>query len=376
MNAPTVVDAYVSMPNAASDGPISGPMVAALEGAWSAIRERHPEVPAAVIVLGAGSIGAAGGLKPGHFAAMRWSDPDRAADEGSMSHGCGCRRCSWVGGEGPGPWPGRRNWHASARGRFKALAEELGIEVGKDHPCIGWSPTSIPSATRDLYGEVIAELGRSLRLRRSVEITDGGRTRNPGLPSCVCECGRKIKVPRPSSRGADHLRGMRDRLRAQSVPPAGQRGRAQGRERRSCPYAGHCGMITGMAINDWWSGEVSERFWMETTGRDDLGVDLHAPQLNGAGRPEWGYALVAETQPGDVVLHWHKSLIGRPAMVGWSVVTGPLSVDEDYSWMPLGSRGGLVACRRSGSAGVYRAAASTLLISRSTGRPSHLASHS
>jgi hypothetical protein len=87
MNAPTVVDAYVSMPNAASDGPISGPMVAALEGAWSAIRERHPEVPAAVIVLGAGSIGAAGGLKPGHFAAMRWSDPDRAADEGSMSHG-------------------------------------------------------------------------------------------------------------------------------------------------------------------------------------------------------------------------------------------------------------------------------------------------
>jgi 8-oxo-dGTP pyrophosphatase MutT (NUDIX family) len=54
---------------------------------WSAIRERHPEVPAAVIVLGAGSIGAAGGLKPGHFAAMRWSDPDRAADEGSMSHG-------------------------------------------------------------------------------------------------------------------------------------------------------------------------------------------------------------------------------------------------------------------------------------------------
>jgi hypothetical protein len=30
-------------------------MVAALEAAWAAIRARHPEVPAAVIVLGAGS---------------------------------------------------------------------------------------------------------------------------------------------------------------------------------------------------------------------------------------------------------------------------------------------------------------------------------
>ena len=94
-----------------------------------------------------------------------------------------------------------------------------------------------------------------------------------------------------------------------------------------------------MPINDWWTGDASERFWMETTGRHDLGVDLHAPQLNGAGKPEWGYSLVAETQPGDVVLHWHKSLIGRPALVGWSTVVGPLSVDEHYSWMPQGSRG-------------------------------------
>lgn len=94
-----------------------------------------------------------------------------------------------------------------------------------------------------------------------------------------------------------------------------------------------------VAINAWWAGDPSERFWMETTGRLDPGVDLHAPQLNGAGKPEWGYALVAETTPGDVVLHWHKSLRGRPALVGWSTVTGPLSVDEDYSWMPQGTRG-------------------------------------
>jgi glutamine synthetase adenylyltransferase len=43
-------------------------MVAALEQAWAAIRARHSEVPAAVVVLGAGSIGAGGlvtGRQPG-----------------------------------------------------------------------------------------------------------------------------------------------------------------------------------------------------------------------------------------------------------------------------------------------------------------------
>jgi hypothetical protein len=56
-------------------------MVAALEGAWAAIRARHPEVPAAVIVLGAGSIGTAGGLRLGRIAAMRWSQPEHTDAE-------------------------------------------------------------------------------------------------------------------------------------------------------------------------------------------------------------------------------------------------------------------------------------------------------
>lgn len=94
-----------------------------------------------------------------------------------------------------------------------------------------------------------------------------------------------------------------------------------------------------MAINDWWSGDPAERFWMETTKRTDLGVDLNAPRLNGAGKAQWDYTLVSETQPGDVVFHWHTSLVGRPALVGWSIITGPLAVDPDYSWMPQGTRG-------------------------------------
>lgn len=45
-----------------------------------------------------------------------------------------------------------------------------------------------------MEGEVIAELGRALRLHRSVEITDGGRTKKPGPPPRVCACGRRIRV--------------------------------------------------------------------------------------------------------------------------------------------------------------------------------------
>jgi hypothetical protein len=94
-----------------------------------------------------------------------------------------------------------------------------------------------------------------------------------------------------------------------------------------------------MEINDWWAGLESERYWMEITDRDDPGTDLSAPQLNGAGRPEWSYTLVTETRPGDIVLHWHRNWIGRAALVGWSEVTGPLSIENSYRWMAHGTRG-------------------------------------
>ncbi len=230
MTAPTVaapvVDADVST-GAGVSGPISAPMVAALESAWAAIRARHPEVPVVVLVLGAGSIGNAGGLRLGHFAAMRWADPDQTSttdeetdDDGDGGPGTGQSSGPvrlpevFIGGEGlvrgaadvlgtllheaahalahvrdikDTSRQGR--WHNA---KFKALAEELGIEVAKD-PRIGWSPTTIPASTRERYAEVIEELGRVLRLHRAVEVT-GGKDKKPSPPPCVCECGRKIRV--------------------------------------------------------------------------------------------------------------------------------------------------------------------------------------
>lgn len=208
-------------------GPISAPMVAALEGAWAAIRARHPEIPAVVMVLGAGSIGGPGGLRPGHFAAMRWADPDQQPTEregGDPDDEPGQDEAPdrapvrlpevFVGGEGLARGPAdvlgtllheaahalahvrgikdtsrQGRWHNA---RFKGLAEELGIEVTKDDR-IGWSPTTIPTVTCESYAEVIAELGRVLRLHRSAEITGGG-SKKPSPPPCVCGCGRRIRV--------------------------------------------------------------------------------------------------------------------------------------------------------------------------------------
>ncbi|MGH3614593.1 MAG: hypothetical protein ACRDRK_18790 [Pseudonocardia sp.] len=211
----SVVDADVST----AGGPISAPMVAALEGAWAAIQARHPEIPAVVMVLGAGTIGGPGGLRLGHFAAMRWADPDQQPGGGSgeveAPDGGPARLPEvFVGGEGLARGPAdvlgtllheaahalahvrgikdtsrQGRWHNA---RFKALAEELGIEVTKDDR-IGWSPTSIPTAARETYAEVIAELGRVLRLHRSAEITGGG-SKKPSPPPCVCGCGRRIRV--------------------------------------------------------------------------------------------------------------------------------------------------------------------------------------
>jgi hypothetical protein len=68
-----------------------------------------------------------------------------------------------------------------------------------------------------------------------------------------------------------------------------------------------------MAINDWWADIPSECYWMETTERPDIGVDLHGDMPAPGSRPIPGRELMSYTRPGDVVLHWDmksKRLVG------------------------------------------------------------------
>jgi hypothetical protein len=212
------VDATAST-EVVGSGAISAPMVAALEGAWAAIRSRHPEVPPVVLIVGAGS-GSGRSLRLGHFAAMRWSTPalpDGEAVEGQDHEPqvAGQRLPEvFVGGEGLARGPAavlatllheaghalahvrgvkdtsrQGRWHNA---RFKALAEELGIEVTED-PKLGWSPTNLPTVTREAYAGTIAELGAALRLIRDVEVAGEGKKSKPSPPA-VCGCGRKIRV--------------------------------------------------------------------------------------------------------------------------------------------------------------------------------------
>lgn len=93
-----------------------------------------------------------------------------------------------------------------------------------------------------------------------------------------------------------------------------------------------------MAIQAWWEGEPSERYWMEVTDRTDLGADLHIPQVDGGGREYWSYSLVAEVEEGDIVLHWWKRSNSNPALVGWSRAVGTVQAGT-IDWLAHGTRG-------------------------------------
>ena len=78
--------------------------------------------------------------------------------------------------------------------------------------------------------------------------------------------------------------------------------------------------VMAMAINDWWRDDPSQIYWMETTGRSDLGANLLAPQLDDADNPNNpGYVLVKYVNDGDVVLHWDTN---TRALVAWSRANG------------------------------------------------------
>ncbi len=69
---------------------LSSPLVAALEQAWAAIQTRHTDLPNVVIVLASGSVGAPRvALKLGHFAAMRWTHAQPAAEQNGRPTGTG-----------------------------------------------------------------------------------------------------------------------------------------------------------------------------------------------------------------------------------------------------------------------------------------------
>jgi hypothetical protein len=183
---------------------VTGPLVAAIEDTWAAIQDRHPDVPDVVLTLGNGTT-RGGGLTLGHFHDRKWASDDTRLPE------------LFVGGEGLARGPrevlgtllheathgvaaGRGIKDTSRQGRyhntrFRDLATELGIEVER-HPSIGWSLTTVPEHTAELYRAQITALGAALTAHRLSDLPGPERTNNGLVATCACNPPRKIRLSR------------------------------------------------------------------------------------------------------------------------------------------------------------------------------------
>ncbi|MEU6587029.1 hypothetical protein [Nocardia sp. NPDC046763] len=189
---------------------ITGLLVNALENTWAAIRARHPDVPDVVLTVGAGSTGTSE-MTLGHFAPNRWIRGEYELHElfvggeglqrgaadvlGTLlheaAHGIAITR-------GIKDTSRQGRWHNE---RFRALGEELGLTLAH-HDKIGWSVTTVPDRTREIYRDELEELAFVLvAYRRCEPNRRGGRKSNNNGLSAECDCGRKIRVSKSVMEG-------------------------------------------------------------------------------------------------------------------------------------------------------------------------------
>jgi curved DNA-binding protein CbpA len=177
-------------------------VIAVLEGIWAAIRARHPQIPAVVIIIASGTEGRQ--TRWGHHAPGRWVTGTQARAE-IMISGEGLHRGarSVLGTllhEAAHALAAARGIQDTSRqGRyhnkhFKTHAEELGITVEFDKT-IGWSPTTVADPTAAAYERELQTLADALTLWRLDEtLTTPGPRRSTNLIAATCPCDRRIRV--------------------------------------------------------------------------------------------------------------------------------------------------------------------------------------
>jgi hypothetical protein len=191
----------------------TGALIAALEDAWRAIQQQHPDVPDAQVIVGHGS-GHGRGLLLGHLAPDRWQPAERpdalihelliagegladGADEvfGTELHEAAhalaiARRIADTSRDG--------RYHNAS---FKTLGEELGLIVTRQ-PTDGWSDTELPEHTRARYAAQIDAIAAAITAHRLPEPA-AAVGRNLAAALCGCSVARRIRVaPRTLAAGA------------------------------------------------------------------------------------------------------------------------------------------------------------------------------
>lgn len=186
---------------------VSVPLVQAIENAWHAIQENHPEVPDVVVTLGSGAV--ARGMKWGHFAASVWAKGDEQVHElfvggeglmrgpqalmGTLLHEAIHAAC-----ENLGIKETSRNGRYHNR-KFAEMAEKFGIEV--EHSAeLGFSTTTMPDHTAAQYETALLDLDASITAYRS----GYEMLLLPGLPGATPTAGGTVKAPKPGGRKSNN----------------------------------------------------------------------------------------------------------------------------------------------------------------------------
>jgi hypothetical protein len=205
-------------------------LLSALEETWAAIARRHPELPAAVVVVGPGSDRRQGLFKWGHFAAFRWRPRDgtKARLPEVLVAGEGLERSAaevttTLLHEAAHAIAHVRGVQDTSRdGRYhnrlyQQIANEVGLDV-EDMPPYGKAKTTLRPETEGLYASEIERLQGELVLYRVADQADrrgtgaGGtgagrddgaegsdedgpsRTRDRNLIPASCSCGRRLRI--------------------------------------------------------------------------------------------------------------------------------------------------------------------------------------
>jgi hypothetical protein len=198
-------DAHGKLLPAVRDTPIL-PIVTALNNTLRSIRERNPELPNVVLVVGASGRKSVHTLTLGHFAPKSWEQTAKH-DKGETHEIAISGEVLQRGGEGVLETLLHECAHllaetreikdTSRQGRFhnkrfKALAEEVGLVIPESSASIGWSTSHLTEQTRTTYKAELSALTKVLKLYRLPSKAKEAKPKTTVKIECEC---RSVTVP-------------------------------------------------------------------------------------------------------------------------------------------------------------------------------------
>lgn len=183
-----------------TDTTASLPILTAVNAMFQAIRSKNPAIPNAVIVVGASGKQRKGQVH-GHFYAKSWhGDQHEIMLSGeSLARGAVATLGTLIHESAHALAHETDVKDTSNNGRyhnqkFKTIAESLGITL-EQGDTIGWSVTSVPESTQDVYAEYIGALADVLSTwREPKEVSKEKKTPTKRTVKIHCDCDEGTSV--------------------------------------------------------------------------------------------------------------------------------------------------------------------------------------